>query len=88
VPVLLALAMPWPWRSRELLAGISRSMANLSMSPAVRQEVTEQGGWKSLLALVQTSDETVRRASTQTAHPSPSLEPAVSMSIAFLMSIA
>jgi len=29
------------------------------MSPAVRQEVTEQGGWKSLLALVQTSDETV-----------------------------
>ena len=59
VPVLLALAMPWPWRSNQLLHGISRSMGNLSMSPAVRQEVSEQGGWKSLLALAQTTDEAV-----------------------------
>ena len=59
VPVLLSLAMPWPWREKALLQGISRSMGNLSMSPAVRQEVSEQGGWKSLLALAQTSDEAV-----------------------------
>jgi len=34
-----------------LLRGISLSMGNLSMSPAVRKEAETQGGWKSLLVL-------------------------------------
>ena len=55
VPVLLALGMPWPWRSVELLKGVARSMGNLSISPTVRREVAHRGGWKSLLALAQTT---------------------------------
>lgn len=55
VPVLLELAMPYPWRSNELLRGIALSMASLCMSPAVRQEAERQGGWKSLLALAQST---------------------------------
>ena len=55
VPVLLARAMPWPWVSVELLRGVARSMGNLTISPTVRREVAQRGGWKSLLALAQTS---------------------------------
>lgn len=56
VLVMLELAMPWPWRAVELLRGVARSMANLTMSPTVREAIATQGGWKSLLVLAQSSD--------------------------------
>ena len=46
-------------RSVELLRGVARSMGNLTTSPAVRREVTSQGGWKSLLALAQAAHKEV-----------------------------
>ena len=55
VPVLLELATPYPWRQQELLRGIALCMANLCMSPAVRLVAEEQGGWKSLLSLAQST---------------------------------
>jgi len=60
VPVLLDLAYPHPWRSRETLRGVSLSLANVTISPAVREEVANSGGaWKSLLSLLNSSDSEV-----------------------------
>ena len=56
VPIILELGMPWPWRERRLLRGISRAMGHLTASPTVRAEVAHRGGWKSILALAQTAD--------------------------------
>ena len=57
VPVLLDLAYPYVWRSKELRRGIALSMANLSLSPAVRYEAASRGDWKNLLALARAKSE-------------------------------
>ena len=60
VPVLLDLAYPHPWRSREQLHGVTLALANATMSNTVRQEVANQSGsWKSLLKLLSSSDKEV-----------------------------